>query len=178
MVRQEAGPRAVAEAAREQSSFAKDCVAAVHLINFFHGLLCEGPMLGVTAMSSLILLIAGGMLLLAAVIYGVWRRRSGGSGADRDVFRALGTDAKSVLKRVAPPPVDLSRPIAGDVHWRAIRAHVSDAAYQRAVETVRNRYQIVGNPMPLPNTLRETMARAGLTFREAMLRVAENDGLR
>jgi hypothetical protein len=118
------------------------------------------------------------MLLLAAVICVVWRRRLGGSSADQDVFRALGIDAESALKRVAPPPVDLSRPITGDAHWRAIRAHVSDAAYQRAVETVRKRYQIVGNPMLLPNTLRETMARSGLTFREAMLRVAKDDGLR
>lgn len=122
------------------------------------------------------LLITGG-LLLAGVSFAIWRRRGRRSNVGQDVFGVLGTDAESALKRVAPPPVDLSKPIAGDAAWRAIRAHASDAAYRRAVETVRSRYQLVGNPMLLSNTLRETMARSGLTFREAMLRVAEDDGL-
>ena len=59
-----------------------------------------------------------------------------------------------------------------------MRAHASDTAYRRAVETLRLRYQIVSNPMLLSNTLNETMRRGGLSFREAVLRVAEDDGLR
>lgn len=73
--------------------------------------------------------------------------------------------------------MDLAQPIAGDAAWAAIRRHASDHAYRHAVETVRNRYRIVGNPMLLPNTLREAMARRGLTLREAMIRIAEDDGL-
>lgn len=129
------------------------------------------------ALLPLLFLIACG-LLMAAALYLLRRRRSGESGAGQDVFRVLGVDARSALERVAPPPVDLTKPIIGEAHWRAIRAHASDAAYQRAVETVRLRYQLVGNPMLLSSTLRETMARSGLSFREAMLRVAEDDGLR
>jgi hypothetical protein len=81
------------------------------------------------------------------------------------------------MARVAPPPVDLAKPIAGEAAWRALRAHATDTAYLRAVETLRLRYQVVGDPMLLPNTLRTTMQRAGLSFREAVLRVAEDDGL-
>jgi hypothetical protein len=121
-------------------------------------------------------LVAGGVLM-AAAIYLIWRRRSRGHGAHQDAFQALGIDPRAVRNRVAPPPVDLSQPITSEGQWRAIRAHASDAAYQRAVETVRARYQLASNSMLLSNTLRETAARRGLTFREAMLRVAENDGL-
>ncbi|MBX6374667.1 MAG: hypothetical protein IRZ13_10595 [Acetobacteraceae bacterium] len=131
-----------------------------------------------TTMVSPFLLLAAAGVLLAAAAYLLWRGRRPGRDADRDAFRVLGIDASSALERAAPLPVELSRPIAGDAHWRAIRAHAGDAAYQRAVETVRLRYQVVGNPMLLSNTLRETMARSGLSFREAMIRVAENDGLR
>jgi tyrosine-protein phosphatase YwqE len=99
--------------------------------------------------------------------------------AERDVFRTFGADAKSALRRFAllSTPVDLTKPIASDTHWRAIRAHAADAAYHLAVDSVRGRYQFVSNPMLLSNTLQETMARYGLPFREAMLRVAEDDGL-
>jgi hypothetical protein len=128
----------------------------------------------IVRLPSLLLLVGG--LLLAAVAYVAWRRQVA-RGTERDVFRALGTDAKSALRRFALPPVDLSKPIAGDAHWRAIRAHARDAAYQLAVDSVRNRYRFVGNPMLLSNTLQETMTRYGLPFREAMLRVAEDDGL-
>jgi hypothetical protein len=129
----------------------------------------------VIALHSPLFLLAGG-LLLAAVAYVAWRRHMV-RGAERDVFRTFGTDAKSALKRFALPPVDLSKPIASDAHWRAIRAHAGDAAYHLAVDSVHGRYRFVSNPMLLSNTLQETMARYGLPFREAMLRVAEDDGL-
>ena len=58
-----------------------------------------------------------------------------------------------------------------------MRSYANDAAYRRAVETLRLRYQVVSNPMLLSNTLREKMGRAGLSFREAVIRVAEDDGL-
>lgn len=90
----------------------------------------------------------------------------------------LGIDRAAALARLRPPPVDLSQPIAGTRAWRAIAAHAPDPAYRRAVETVRLRYRIIGDPMLLPRTLEETMRRAGLTFREAMIRVALDDGLR
>jgi hypothetical protein len=114
----------------------------------------------------------------AAVLlaFAVWR--SGRRKARQDVFSLLGTDPKAARKRTASAPVDLSKPIKGETDWRAIRGHARDAAYQRAVETVRNRYAVVSNPMLLPNTLRTTMDRWGLSFRDAMLRVAEDDGLR
>jgi hypothetical protein len=107
----------------------------------------------------------------------VWLLQRRGRSAEGDLFRALGTDQQAALARVAAPPVDLSRPIAGEAAWARIRAHAADAAYQRAVETLRLRYQVVGNPMLLSNTLTATMQRAGLSFREAVLRVAEDDGL-
>jgi len=95
-----------------------------------------------------------------------------------DVFALLGVDPKAAARRARSAPVDLTKPIQGDAAWRAIRAASRDAAYQRAVETVRNRYQIVADPMLLPNTLRTTMEKRSMDFREAMIQVAENDGLR
>ena len=95
-----------------------------------------------------------------------------------DVFALLGTNPKAAARRAGSVPVDLTKPIQGDATWRAIRAVSRDAAYQRAVETVRNRYQIVANPMLLPNTLRTTMDNRSMDFREAMIQVAEDDGLR
>lgn len=119
---------------------------------------------------------AGGVLAVAAFI--LWRRRAAGRQDEaQDAFRTLGMDPAAVARRVAPPPVDLPRPITGEAAWRAIRAYASDSAYRRAVETVRLRYQLVGNQMLLPNTLREVMERGGRDFREAMLRVAEDDGV-
>lgn len=124
----------------------------------------------------LYLAATGGVLAVAAFI--LWRRRAGGRRDEaQDAFRTLGMDPAAVARRVAPPPVDLTRPITGEAAWRAIRAYASDAAYRRAVETVRLRYQVVGNQMLLPNTLREVMERGGRDFREAMLRVAEDDGV-
>ena len=118
-----------------------------------------------------------GALILA--VLGVVLLR-GGKRARRpdDVFTLLGTDPRAARKRPSGAPVDLSQPIAGEAQWRAIRAHARDAAYRRAVETVRNRYQVVANPMLLPNTLLTTMERQGIDFHEAMIRVAEDDGLR
>lgn len=123
-----------------------------------------------------IALVAAG-LGFAAIALLIWRLRQRGVSSEGDLFRALGTDRKAALARVAQPPVDLSTPILGDAAWGALRAHASDAAYLRAVETLRLRYQMVSNPMLLSNTLRQTMQRAGFTFREAVLRVAEDDGL-
>lgn len=94
-----------------------------------------------------------------------------------DAFKALGTDAKTVMARIATAPVNLLKPITGEAAWKAVRAHATDAAYRRAAETVRLRYQIVSDPMLLPNTLREVMGRAGMGFREAMIRVADDDGV-
>lgn len=94
-----------------------------------------------------------------------------------DVLVLLGTSRAAALSRVAPPPVDLSRPIADEAAWRRIRRHASDAAYRRAVETVRLRYRMVADAMLLPRTIQDVMARAGLTFREAVIRVARDDGL-
>lgn len=86
-----------------------------------------------------IFLVVGG-LVLAAVAFLVWRMQRSNKRQDVDVFRALGTDPKAAMARLAPPPVDLSKPITGDAAWGAIRAHAGDAAYRRAVETVRVRY--------------------------------------
>ncbi len=127
-------------------------------------------------MSDPFLILAAG-LVIAAIAGLVWHLQRRGGSAEPDVFRALGTDKQAALARVAPPPIDLSRPIAGDAAWARMRAHAADPAYQRAVETLRLRYQVVGNPMLLSNTLTATMQRAGLSFREAVLRVAEDDGL-
>ncbi len=121
-------------------------------------------------------LIGAGVVVGSLAGWALMRRRRSRGGGD-DAFSVLGTDAKTVMARTAPPPVDLSKPITGDAAWRALRAHATDAAYRRAVETVRLRYQLVSNPMLLPNTLREVMDRTGLSFREAMLRVAEDDGV-
>lgn len=127
---------------------------------------------------SLGLVLASAGATLALITFAVWRRRQRGIGDSKaDSFNALGIDAGKAAQRVAAPPVDLSRPIVGDAAWEAIRAHAADAAYRRAVETVRLRYQLVGNQMLLPNTIKEVMGRAGLSFREAMLRIAEDDGL-
>jgi hypothetical protein len=119
---------------------------------------------------------AAGALALVLLAFAIWR--SGRRRAPKDVFSLLGTDPKEARRRLAAAPVDLSKPIKGEADWRAIRGHARDPAYRRAVETVRNRYAVVSNPMLLPNTLRTTMDQWGLSFREAMLRVAEDDGLR
>jgi hypothetical protein len=37
---------------------------------------------------------------------------------------------------------------------------------------------LVSNPMLLSNTIRTTMSRSGMSFREAMIEVARDDGLR
>ena len=76
-----------------------------------------------------------------------------------------------------PPPVPLDAPIEGEAAWAAIRRHAKDAAYRRAVGTLRGRYALVANPMLLPNTLRTAMAARGLSFREAVIAVAAHDGL-
>jgi hypothetical protein len=123
-----------------------------------------------------VFLIAGGFLF-AAIAFGVWRMQRRNRARHSDLFHALGTTPSAAKARVASPPVDLSQPIAGKVAWAAIRRHAGDVAYRRAVETLRLRYQVVTNPMLLSNTLHETMRRGGLTFREAVLRVAEDDGL-
>lgn len=124
------------------------------------------PTIGAIALGAGIAIAAGAVLFMR-------RRRQRAN----DVFDLLGTTAASAKARVAAPPVDLSRPIATDAQWARIRRHASDPAYQRAVETIRLRYRLVTNPMLLPNTLYETMRHAGLNFREAVLRVAEDDGL-
>ncbi|GGG22201.1 hypothetical protein GCM10010964_07950 [Caldovatus sediminis] len=124
-----------------------------------------------------LLLLLATALAMAAALY-MLKRGSGARRGREDTLRVLGLDARAAPERGAPPPVDLSEPIVSEAQWRAIRDHASDPAYRRAVEAVRLRYQLAGNPMLLPNTLRETMARSGLGFREAMLRVAEDDGLR
>lgn len=92
-------------------------------------------------------------------------------------FKILDDDAQSIIDRATPPPVDLSKPISGELSWNAIFLYAQDHRYQRAANTVRLRYQLVANPMLLPNTLREVMQRSDLGFREAMLRVAEDDGI-
>ena len=125
--------------------------------------------------SAIVLLAAGVVLGVAAIALWFWSRRAR---AEPDAFSALGTSAEAVRTRSKPPPVDLSQPIKTPQQWSAMRAHASDTAYRRAVETLRLRYQIVSNPMLLSNTLSETMRRGGLSFREAVLRVAEDDGLR
>lgn len=129
-------------------------------------------------------LLGGSGLVLGLLALGVVNRRrrrttatATPKAAGEDAFSVLGVDPATVTARMAPPPVDLSKPISGEAAWKAMRSHASDAAYRRAVETLRLRYQLVGNQMLLPNTLREVMARSGATFREAVLRVAEDDGV-
>jgi hypothetical protein len=95
-----------------------------------------------------------------------------------NVFSLLGSDPPAAKSRASFLPVDLTRPIQGEAAWRGVAAASSDAAYRRAVETARNRYAVVSNPMLLPNTLRTAMERRELDFREAMIRVAEDDDLR
>lgn len=113
----------------------------------------------------------------------MWQRGRRSRGDSEDAFSVLGIDAKTALARSAPtparhpPPVDLSKPIRGEAAWKAVRAYAKDTAYQRPAETVRLRYQLVGNQMLLPNALREIMGRSGVDFREAMIRMAEDDGI-
>jgi hypothetical protein len=125
-----------------------------------------------------ILILAGLSLGVGAVA--LWRlhARSGRDHQGENVFELLGMHPKEALARAAPPPVDLSRPISGDDHWRAIRNHARDARYRSAVETVRARYTLLSNPMLLSNTIRTTMSRFGMSFHEAMIEVAKDDGLR
>ncbi|HYF09284.1 MAG TPA: hypothetical protein VD970_16805 [Acetobacteraceae bacterium] len=118
---------------------------------------------------------AGAGSLTAALI--LLRRRSGRASTRDDVFTLLGTKPADALARVAPPPVDLGQPITTEAQWQAIRAHAGDAAFRNAVDQVRGRYRFAP-PMLLSNTLRTTMARSGLSFREAMIEVAKDDGLR
>lgn len=121
--------------------------------------------------------LLGAGLILGLLALGVWlRRRRPAVPAAEDAFSLLGIEPAAAAPRPAAPPVDLTRPITGEGAWKAMRAHASDAAYGRAIETLRLRYQLVGNQMLLPNTLGEVMARSGCTFREAVLRVAEDDG--
>ena len=94
-----------------------------------------------------------------------------------DAFVMLDTKPAEALARIAPPPLDLSRPIATEADWRAIRAHARDAPYRAAVDQVRGRYRFA-NPMLLSNTLRTTMEKSGITFREAIIAIARDDGLR
>ena len=108
----------------------------------------------VSVMDLLLLLLVGG-LLSVAVIWAVWRRSGG----------------------VARTPVDLTKPITS-AGWQAIRRHASDPVYRKAVEIVHNDYRFVPNPMLLSNTLRRTMSQFNLTFRETMLRVAKDHGIR
>jgi hypothetical protein len=114
---------------------------------------------------------AAAAVALAAIALYLLRRKK----PAEDVFSLLGKSPPAVTDAA---PVDLSVPIAGDASWRKIRGHAKDAAYRHAVETVRNRYAVVGDPMLLSRTLRTTMDRWGLGFRDAMIRVAETDGLR
>jgi hypothetical protein len=121
--------------------------------------------------------VGGGFLFGLLAFLVVRRRRRQSSSAGDHAFTLLGIGPKSVTTRAAPPPVDVSKPITGEAAWKPVRAHAKDTAYQRAVETVRLRYQLIGNQMLLPNTLQGAMGRSGLGFHEAMLRVAEGDGL-
>ena len=126
--------------------------------------------------------VGGGLALVLVAVVMRRRRRRGPTphpspSTETDAFSILGIDPKAVTERAAPPPVDLSKPITGEAAWKAMRGHAKDAAYRRAVETLRLRYQLVGNQMLLPNTLREIMARFGIGFREAVLRAAEDDGV-
>ena len=123
----------------------------------------------------LVLLASAGALALVALMVWLWTRRQR---AGDDVFSIIGTSQEAAKARIKAPPVDLTQPIASTAQWRAMQSHADDAAYRRAVETLRLRYQLVNNPMLLPNTLRETMSHAGHSFREAVIRVAEDDGLR
>src|SRR5437763_707889 len=67
----------------------------------------------------LLLLLAGG-LLLATMIWVVWRRSGG----------------------VARTPIDLCKPIT-DADWDKIRKYNGDPAYREAVGIVRNAYRFV-----------------------------------
>ena len=129
-------------------------------------------------MPNAVLLILAGLACAAlALLVRQQSRRS--EAARREMLRTLGlAPEEESATRVEFPPVDLSRPIAGEAAWRAIRNHAGDGPYLAAVETVRSRYQMAGNPMLLPDALREVMGRSGLGFREAMLRVAKDDGPR
>jgi hypothetical protein len=119
------------------------------------------------------------VLLVVAAAAMLWRLRArSGRDQSENVFELLGTQPEAALARVAPPPVDLSRPIGSPDQWRAIRNHARDAQYRSAVETVRARYTLVSNPMLLSNTLRTTMSQSGMSFREAVIKVAKDDGLR
>lgn len=118
-----------------------------------------------------------GLLLGLVVLVTSIRRRRRAAARGEDAFGVLGIDSATVAQRAAPPPVDLARPITGETAWKAMRTHAKDVAYRQAVETLRLRYQLVGNQMLLPNTLREVMARSGVSFREAVIRVAKDDGI-
>jgi hypothetical protein len=110
---------------------------------------------------------------LAALVLWRWGRRR----RTPDALDLLGLDPKTAARRLRPTPVDLGRPISTSTDWSRVEAVARDTRYRRAVETVRARYRLVANPMLLPNTLRTTMERHDLDFRDAMIRVAEDDGL-
>ena len=124
-------------------------------------------------------LLAAVALAFLALALALWW--SGDGRRAPDAFTLLGLDPRSGPRsgprRPRATPVDLGRPISDEAAWSRIMAVSRDAQYRRAVETVRARYRVVANPMLLPNALQATMERWDLGFREAMIRVAEDDGL-
>lgn len=124
-----------------------------------------------TATNPIVLAVTA--VALAGLALVLLLRRRGEDEDAGEVLALLGNGAG-----IRPAPVDLGAPIEGVFAWRRIRSHARDAEYRRAVETVRNRYAVVSDPMLLPRTLRTTMDRWDIGFRDAMIRVAETDGLR
>ena len=101
------------------------------------------------------------------------RRRRAAPGA----LAVLGLTRDQALAQLAPAPLDLTKPIATEADWQALRDHAPDAAYRAALDQLRQRYRFTA-PMLLPNTLRAAMEHRNCSFRDAVMDAAKDDALR
>lgn len=125
--------------------------------------------------NAMLLAIGLATAALAGVPLMAGRRRR--AKASPDALDVLGISRDAALAHLAPPPLDLSQPIASEADWDALRAHDRDPAYRAALDQLRQRYRFT-DPMLLPNTLRATMDRRRCPFAEAVIAVARDDALR
>lgn len=132
-------------------------------------------------MDQAVLWVAAAGALAGAGLALFRRSRAGDAapGARRppDALAVLGLKAEEALARIAPPPIDLTRPITTEADWQVLRDHARDPAYRAALDQLRARYRFSA-PMLLPNTLRTAMEARGIGFREAVIAAARDDTLR
>lgn len=125
---------------------------------------------------------AGMLVLVGAVSYRLGRGRRGARLLEATIAATQRGQARSARAPIpAAPrtqrPIDLSRPI-GAAEWGVLGRLRMDARYQRDLGIVRSRYQIVGNPMLLPNTIRETMDSFRVDLAEAISLIAQDERIR